>query len=559
MRRWKTTLLFLVFFSLAGLITFRLYYLQIKKGEYFEALALGQQTSFEEVSGDRGGIFFDKSKLPLAQTKDEYIVYISPQKMSADSKEYILGTLAGDLGETKESLLKLLENGRVIKKEISLEAFKKIKSRRLKGIYPEKTWKRVYPQGELSSFTIGFVNQAGQGQYGVEESYDDILKGEKYLKKNSRSVLGYFKNSASQDPIFNSSLEGADIYLTLNYKLQYFSEKILREAKEKWHIDSGQILISEPGTGKILTLAALPNFDPNKYYKEKDVSSFINPITQKLFEPGSIFKPITFAAGLEQNLITPEDTYIDKGFVKLNGQPIYNFQKRAWGKRTMTDVLEESINTGAVFVEQKLGPKVFLDYLKRFGLFEKTGIDLNGEAFSANNTLKRGRERDIAVASFGQGINLTPIQLIRAFGAIANNGKLMKPFIVEKIKKSNGEAIETKLEVDRTVMSPSTCEQLTSMLTKVVEKGSGQRARIKGYSIAGKTGTAQVPLKRGGYSEDKTIQSFIGFFPAKKPEFLILIKLDNPKNSPMAGHSVGPLFRELTKYIIDTYQIPPDE
>jgi len=547
MKVWRTTFILFCLFALASLIIIRLYHFQIKKGEYYEALALGQQTSFEEVSGNRGGIFLNNGKIPLAQTKDKYIVYISSKKVSERCKKMLTDIFPEELGSNK-----------VIRKEISLDNFKKIRSSNCKGVYLEKTWKRVYPQQELASSVLGFVNQSGQGQYGVEESYDKILRGTKYIKKKPSSILGYFKDSAKKDAIFSSSLEGSDIFLTIDYKLQYFSEKMLQKAKDKWNIDSGQIIISEPSTGKILALATIPNFNPNKYYEEKNIALFINPITQSLFEPGSIFKPITMAIGLEQGLITPGDTYVDKGFIKLGGQPIYNFQKRVWGKRTMIDVLEESINTGAVFVEQKIGADNFIEYLKKFGFFEKTGIDLNGETFSTNKSLKKKKERDIAVASFGQSIDVTPIQLIRAFGAIANGGKLMKPFIVEKIRKGK-EIIEKKPEIERTVISPSTCEQLASMLVSVVENGSGRRAKIKGYSIAGKTGTAQVALKTGGYSKDKTIQSFIGFFPATKPQFLILVKLDNPKHSLMASRSAGPIFRELAKYIIDSWQIPPDK
>ena len=372
-----------------------------------------------------------------------------------------------------------------------------------------------------------------------------------------RSPFGYltlFLDSKTEE-LFS---QGADLFLTLDYHIQYFAQKLLKEAKEKFDIDSGQIIVQEPSTGKILALVDFPGFDPNQYGQEKDLSIFLNDTLQKLFEPGSIFKPFTMAAGLEEGLITPDMEYEDKGYVNLGGPPIYNFERRVWGVQSMTDVLEESINTGAVFVEQKLGRELFLKYLQNFGFFEKTGVDLQGEEFSLNETLKRGYPRDVAVASFGQGVEITPLQLVRAFGAIANGGKLLRPFVVEKIIQPDGTEIRIKPEIQRQVISETTCAKLTSMLVSVVEQGSGRRAKIKGYFIAGKTGTAQVPLKTGGYSQEKTIHSFVGFFPALDPKVLIFIKLDNPKGVKAAALSTAPLFRELAKYIISLWQIPPD-
>lgn len=227
----------------------------------------------------------------------------------------------------------------------------------------------------------------------------------------------------------------------------------------------------------------------------------------------------------------------------------------------MTDVLEESINTGAVFVQEKLGEDLFLKYLEKFGFFEKTDIDLQGEVFSLNENLKQGYKRDFAVASFGQGIQITPIQLVRAFGAIANGGKLMKPYLADKVFK-NGKIVESSPAVVRdNVISSKTASELSAMMVSVVEKGSGKAAKIPGYYIAGKTGTAQVSfsaldINKKGYS-DKTWQSFIGFAPAFNARFVILVKLDDPA-AKTAEYSAVPIFKELAKYIIDYLEIPPD-
>lgn len=533
-----------------------MYYLQIKKGEYYEALALGQQISFGEMQGERGEIFFRDEKTPLAQTKIKNIVYIFPKKIKYEHREDTAETLSKILKEKKQDLISLFEKGEIIKREVLDEVLEEIKSVNLKGVAFDKVWARVYPQNELGAHIVGFLSFEGKGQYGIEGYYDKDLQGKREFKQKEKSPFGYLPLSLWEDNKIIS--KGADLFLTLDYKIQYFAEKLLLQAKQSWDIDSGQIVVSNPQTGEILALAVFPSFNPNSYQKQ-NLETFLNPIIQKLFEPGSIFKAITFAAAIEEHLITPETTYIDEGFVKIIGSPIYNFRKKVWGEQTMTDVLEESINTGAVFVQQKLGQELFLEYLEKFGFFEKTKIDLQTESFSENKILKQAHPRALAVASFGQGIETTPIQMIRAFSAIANQGNLMRPFLVKKIIRSNNEIDEIYPEIQKKVFSNKTANDLTLMLISVVDNGSGKKAKIPGYLIAGKTGTAQIPLKQGGgYSETETTQSFISFFPALDPKFLVFVKLDNPKEVNTASKSAAPLAHEIIKYIIDSQQIPPD-
>ena len=340
--------------------------------------------------------------------------------------------------------------------------------------------------------------------------------------------------------------------MTLDYDIQFMAEKLLAEAKENLEIEEGQIIVITPDSGKIVALANFPNFNPNQY-KEYATDGYLeifkNGATQKLFEPGSVLKPITFAAALEEEKITPQTTYVDEGKVKIDGRTIYNYDGKVYGLQTMTNVLEKSINTGAVFAEKKLSDNTFLDYLEKFGIFEESGIDLP-EVYSKNEEFKKGYEVNFATASFGQGIEMTPIQLARAYCAIANGGKLVRPYLLSSATFSD------KKEEERQVISSKTASQLTSMLVSVVENGFGKRAKIPGYYIAGKTGTAQV-AEGGKYSTEKTIQTFAGFFPAFNPQFLILVKLNNPKTKT-AEYSAVPIFHDLAEYIIHYYQIPPD-
>lgn len=558
MKTFRQYFVFFLFAFFALVIILRLYDLQIRKGEYYEVQALGQQVSFEKVPPKRGAIFLKNGELPIAQTKIKYWLYISPQKMPDSILESQSEILSSILGIEKDDMAYIMSQGKTNKQEISENIKEKIISKHMKGVYIEEVFTRVYPQGNFAAQVIGFVNEDGNGQYGVEHYYNEILKGNEFTIEKERSIFS-FLNFGDDFSNNNTLGNGNDIWLTLDYNIQYFATKLLKEAKQDWDIDSGQIIVIEPSTGKILALVEYPSFDPNNYGEENDLGIFINSSVQKVFEPGSVMKAITMAAGIEEGLVTPEMTYIDEGIIEVGGPPIYNFDRRVWGEQSMIDVLEESINTGAVFVQQELGNKLFFKYVEKFGFNKKTGIDLHGEISSKNITLKNGYPRDFATASFGQGVELTAIQLVSAFSVLANGGKMMRPYIVEKIIKPTGQSQITEPKEVGQVISATTAAKLTAMLVSVVKNGSGRRAKISGYYIAGKTGTAQVAKRTGGYYEHNTIHSFLGYFPALQPQALILVKLDNPKGIGSAGYSTVPIFKELAKYIIDLKQIPPSQ
>jgi len=372
------------------------------------------------------------------------------------------------------------------------------------------------------------------------------VEGEKDAQGNLLAISKHY---------FQPVEDGADLILTIDPNIQFFVEGKLKEVAERLEAEGGTIIVEDPKTGAIKALANWPTFDPNNYSEVKDINIFINPAVQSLFEPGSIFKPITMAAALDQKVATPQTTYRDEGFVKIGGYTIENSIKRAEGIQTMTQVLEKSLNTGAIFVQQLVGKEKFKDYVEKFGFNKTTGIDLGGEIKGDISNLNNKRDIEYATAAFGQGIAVTPIELIAALGSIANGGKMMRPYIVEKMIYSNGEEKIIEPKAIKQVISEDTTETLVKMMVSVVENGWSNKARIPGYFIAGKTGTAQVP-DSGGYS-DKTIHTFGGFFPAFEPQFLILIKLDNPKGIPFSSESIVPTFREIAQYIINYYEIPP--
>lgn len=548
MKKGRIYLTFIFIILIGAVIIGRLAYLQIIKGEFYKALALGQQNNFLSFKGERGKIFFRGGELLAVNIKTKYI-FARPAKI--ENKKEVAKKISSVLNLEEELVLEKLNKKSLyeeIKSNISEVEAKELRKLNLTGIEVLEKNIRKYPQELMASQVVGFVGGEGKGQYGLEGFYEEVLRGKEFFGDKTKKFQ-------------SKSVDGGDIYLTLDYNIQAMAERILEEAKKNLNIEGGQIIVMEPTNGKILALANYPNFNPNNYSKEKNFEIFQNPATQKLFEPGSVFKPITIAGALDQGRITPETSYFDTGKVMIGNWIIYNFGKKSYGQRTMTEVLEKSINTGAVFAERQLGHEHFLGYLERFGFFKKTGIDLADEIFSENKELKKGYEINYSTASFGQGIEITPIQLIRAFSAIANNGRIVRPYLVEKIIE-NGKTIQIKPEIsENQIISSKTASQLIAMLVSVVENGFGKRAKIPGYYVAGKTGTAQIPwsslgVNKKGYSE-KTWQSFIGFAPAFNPKILILVKIDNPA-AKTAEYSAVPIFQQIASYSLNYLEIPPD-
>jgi len=396
---------------------------------------------------------------------------------------------------------------------------------------------RYYPKGVFAAQVLGFVGYREHervGQYGVESFYDETLRG---LETDQRSI-------------------GEDIVLTIDPNIQSYSEVTLDALLKKWSSPRGSIIVQDPATGALLAIASSPSFDPNKY-GSFNYADFLNPVVQEQFEPGSSFKPVTMSAAIDSDSLTPNTTYEDTGAVTIGSYTIKNFNEKANGLQTMRQVLEHSLNTGTIFAERRMGNDNFLNYLVAFGFGQKTGVDLPGEVAGSINNLYQGRAINFATASFGQGIAVTPLQLINAYSAIANGGKLMKPYIVREILHADGSSTVTKSSFIGAPISEKTSAQIRGMLVDVVDNGF-DKARVKGYDVAGKTGTAQIPDGRGGYLENKQfIHNFVGFAPAYAPRFVILIKMDKPQGITFASDSLSPVFGDLAAYLIRYFNIPP--
>lgn len=551
MNKVRVNLLFSFLFLLSLILSFRLYKVQITQAEHWAEQAERQQKINKEKEGERGSIFIrnrEEETIPVAVNRVWKRAYISPRKIKEEDvdKEELISSLV-DILELKradiEEELKRDSAYRVLKNELTEEEINSIKDLDYPGVYLENQEKRFYPQQKLASHLIGFIGGVGKGQYGVEGYYNDTLKG-------TVGMVEGWRNPGRSGIVNNSAKAGLNIDLTVDYNIQFMAEKLIKEYVNDWNAKSGSVIAMNPKTGEVMALANYPDFDPNNYRQEK-LEVFRNDTVQSLFEPGSIFKPLIMAMAIEEGAVKPDDTYKDKGHEVVSGYSLKNYNEKKHGLVTMTEVLEKSINTGMVYVQQELDNEVFLNYLEDYGFFEKTGVDLQGEVASQNLSFKGGYDVNFATASFGQGIEVTPIQLMSAFSSLANGGRWVRPYVADNFN--------IKPETKR-VLSSGTTTAITSMLISTVENGTARKAQIPGYYIAGKTGTAQISRSAlgesgGGYS-DKTVQSFIGYGPLNA-EFLILVKMEQPE-APTAEVSVVPVFKELAEYIINYKQIPPD-
>lgn len=553
--RWRFITIILFFGILYLVLVFNIYNLQLKKGIFYLTKAEFQQLASRSLEANRGNIYFldkDNSLVPAALNKEYSTVYAVPKEIqeaaglntraTAEKLSALINVPAGDI---EKQLNKKNDQYELLAVKVEANIVEKIKNLNLKGIYITNELMRFYPFKDLAAHLLGFVSPANEfeygsqkdknieiGRYGAELNFNDFLSGKS----------GELKNGSIVNP-----REGQNLVLTIDRNIQAQAEEILRSLIEEYSAVAGTVIVQEPKTGKILAMGGFPNFDPNDYSKYK-VGRFINPAVELVYEPGSVFKVITMASGIDSKKITPDTSYTDAGSVTLNGMTIKNWDLKAHGRQTMAGVIEQSINTGAVFAQRQIGREIFYDYLKKFGFGELTNIDLPGETKGSlrNLNVKSGYDVDFATASFGQGVSVTPIELISAFSSIANGGALMKPIILA----------DEKPQMVRRVISEETSRTVKQMMVSAVIKN--KVAVIENYSVAGKTGTAFIPNFGGKGYTDQVINTYMGFAPASDPKFVILIKIEKPKGAPLAGQTVVPAFRELARYILNYYNISPD-
>ena len=545
--------------GLVLVIAVRLFYLQIIQGVFGSDPPPPPPDYTPEVASHRG-LILDRRGYILALNIFEYDVSAAPDAIT--DTQHVASHLSPILGISSGELVSLLDPEKpyaLLKKRVSRKVADAIDSLKFRGIHLEPKLRRRYPDRELVAHLTGLVDYDCDGAYGLEGYYDSLLKGVSDVEGKVHHQREAMPSAFPQLPL---PQDGTHLVLTLDRNIQYLVEQELEKAIDRYQADSGTIIVMDPKTGAILAMANYPSYDPNRFY-EVPMESYVNPAVSGQYEPGSVFKVITIAAGLDAGIIAPDSTFYDSGAIEVGGAVIKNPDRRAHGLVTMTDILAYSLNVGVAYVSTSLGEETFYAYLKRFGCGHPTGVDLDGEV--AGTLKEPGSEdwykSDLGTNSFGQGIAVTPLQMITAVAAVANHGLLMRPYVVERIVLGSGNGddqgvIVTQPTVVRQVVSAQTAEQLNVMLVEAVERGA-ELAIVPGYDIAGKTGTAQIPVG-DHYDPELTIASFVGYAPADDPQFIALVKIDKPRLDPWGAEVAAPVFKVIAERLFVLLDVPPN-
>lgn len=549
------------------LIVARLFQLQVLEYDTYKVLASEQHGASDILVPKRGSIVlrdrFDGTLHPIAKDRDVWQVWAIPKQIVGVTST--AQTVADYTGLAYNDLVTQFSvttgTYRVIAKDVPMDQAQALRAKRLKGIGVEEGPSRFYPEQGLGGQIFGFVsmNDKNQrvGRYGIEGSMNDELAGVYGSIQLETDAAGRPLSIGSTQ--LQQARDGSDVVLTIDRTIQYEVCRRIAQAVQEFQADSGSVIVMDPKTGAIWAMCSAPDFDPANYGKIDSVSVLNNPITLDEFEPGSIFKPLTLAAGLDAELINPRTTYEDKGEEKIDDFTIRNSDKLAHGTQTMTDVLQKSLNTGTIFVQRLLGKERFADYVRKFGMGVKTGIELSPESDGNITPLEKKGQIYAATASYGQGITTTPLQMASSFQALANGGKLMRPYIVAEVLAPDGTRTITAPSEIRQVVSARAARLVSGMMVNVVEQGHGKRAAVPGYYIAGKTGTAQVANPNGpGYLPDATIGSFAGYAPSDNPAFVMLVKIDRPRTVQYAEASAAPVWGDLAAFLLKYLQVKPE-
>jgi cell division protein FtsI/penicillin-binding protein 2 len=544
----------------------RLFYWQVVR--HTDLREVGQRWQLVDVPIPAlRGMVLDRNGFVFAMDEYEFEIYATPRdirypkELAADLASVLDAdqqTLEGLLSRTDKPSVCLVWDAPLAMAR-AVEDIKDDWGTSALGIGPAR--KRLYPEGSLASHLLGFVTYGHEVDYdafyGVEETYDRQLRGEAGSWGGSGDELDLSVSIGASSVVLPR--DGRDVVLTVDRTIQQMTEDELRNTLTEYGGQSGTIIVMDPRTGAILAMASYPTYDPNPLLGQQiDEDLFFNPAVSESYEPGSVFKVVTMAAALDSGTVGRYTTYYDGGQIYVGGHLIMNWDREAYGPTSMTDLLKHSLNVGAATLSTNMGPEVFYDYVERFGFGELTGVDLPYEATGLLRLPGDGnwREGDLGTNSFGQGIAVTPIQMIRAVAAVANGGMLPTPYLVQRIEEEGRIVEEFRPQPARQVITPWVAQELSEMLTEIV--AGKENLEIPGYSIAGKTGTAQIPVA-GGYHPVDTIASFVAYAPAQDPAFIILVKIDKPTASPWGSVVAVPAVRSLAEQLFRYLNIPPDD
>lgn len=568
---------FLIFiFALAIIV--RLFYWQ------FLSTYSGRNVySQENVIPPTRGEIYAADNFPLITNQEAFLIYAKPKELKEDpaavakkispfliSEKYATSSAVlspeeqiqkdEEIKKIETDLAKKLSDKNLfwvqIARKIAKDAKLKIEDLKISGLGFEPDDKRFYPEGSMAAQLLGFVGSDkfgnDMGYFGLEGYYDKQIRGKPGRIGSEKDPFGF--------PILVGKYrevkpqKGASLYTTIDRVVQFIVEQKLAQAVERYGAKEGSVIIEDPKTGHILAMATYPNYNP-AFFSEFDPKRYRNPVVADTYEPGSTFKLVTMSAALDLSVVGPETRCdVCSGPRQIGDYQISTWNKKYYPGSTMSEVIQHSDNVGMTFVSEKLGLDKFFSYIRKFGFGQKTGIDLQEETPAPLREKNSWYKIDLATASFGQGIAITPIQMLQAVGTVANGGKLISPKVVAKIVDSGQEEL-VKPDFEKQITSPKTAAQITEMMVNAVDRGEAQAFKPEGYRIAGKTGTAQIPLA-GHYDPNKTIASFVGFAPADDPKFVMLVRFTEPTSSPFGSETAAPTFFAIAKDLFTYYGIP---
>jgi len=547
----KLRLLLFGFLAVFSIVVLRLFFIQVLHPDLQQ-----DYLSTRKLNPERGKLF-DRNGQPIVMNQILYKLYFEPQLILDKEKTvYSLSKILHVEEASISSRIDLTKKWTSVMNGVSKKEKDAILQLKLPGMGFDEQWSRYYPDASIAAHLAGFVGKNDDGidvgRSGAEGFYDKDLAGLPGLIRSDLDLQGR--------PIFLGTQEridpenGRDLYLTIDKSVQMLVKEKLSAGLQKFEAKEGCAIIANPNTMELLALSCLPDYDPDTYYKF-DNSVFRNAAISDVYEPGSTFKPLIMARGIEQGVIKPDTQFNEDGPVKVGEYTIRTWNNSYEGHITLTRVLEKSSNVGMVFVGSKMGNDSLYNSILQYGFGEYTNVDLEGEASGFLKPRKVWYPIDYSTATFGQGLAVTPIQMITAFSSIINGGKLMKPYVVKEL---HGETIK-KVEpiFIRRVISKKTSDLMKKMLLSTIENGETKYLKPRGYQIGGKTGTAQIPIE-GHYDATKTIATFIGFSPIKNPQFIGLVIVKEPKTSQWGSETAAPIFFDIAKELIVYYNVAPE-